>query len=146
MAYFIWADDMSVGNPQLDHDHQKLVELVNELHTATCSGEGRGVVGEVLQRLVTYTKEHFQREEHYMEQVQYAKTIEHKRQHQTLLKKVQELQARHEAGHVTVAAQASSLLRDWLSVHIRREDKQLAAVMKTKVMKTARSARIPDLS
>lgn len=135
MTYFIWADDMSVGNTLLDHDHRKLVDLVNELHTATSRGEGREVVGEVLGKLLAYTQEHFQREEHHMERVQYSKITEHKRQHRDLLEKVLDLQARFEAGHITVAAQVSTLLCDWLSIHIRRDDKQFAVEM-TKVTDT----------
>jgi len=124
VTYFVWAEDMSVGSALLDCDHRRLVDLVNELHTSTTAGAGRDIVGSILERLITYTREHFQREEHHMEQLRYSKIIEHKRQHQELLGKVLELRSRFDAGQITVAAQVSALLRDWLSVHIRREDKQ----------------------
>ena len=127
MTYFAWASDMSVGNTLLDHDHRELIALVNELHTATSRGEGRGVVGDILNRLLVYTQQHFQREEHHMERLQYPKTDEHKRLHQDLYEQVVALKARFDAGHITVAAQVSTLLRDGLSLHILREDKQFAA-------------------
>ncbi|MFD2365336.1 bacteriohemerythrin [Pseudoduganella sp. GCM10020061] len=127
MSYFSWTSDMSVGNTLLDHDHRVLVALVNDLHTATSRGEGREVVGAILDRLFAYTQQHFQREEHHMQRVQYSKAAEHTRLHQDLLRQVLELKARFDAGHVTVAAQVSALLRDWLSLHILRDDRQFAA-------------------
>mgnify|MGYP003602982010 CR=1 FL=1 len=44
MAYFEWADDMVIDNGQIDAEHRKLVDLVNELHTATSQGNGQSVV------------------------------------------------------------------------------------------------------
>lgn len=115
----------------LDHDHRKLIGLVNDLHTATAQGEGRHVVGKILLRLIRYTEEHFQREEHHMEKNGYAKLEEHRRQHQELLQAVLGLQEKFNAGNVTVAAQVSMLLRDWLSLHITRKDKECAMQMPT---------------
>ncbi|RZI42822.1 bacteriohemerythrin [Herbaspirillum sp. HC18] len=127
MAYFEWGDDMSVGSAMIDDDHRTLIGLVNELHTATSRGEGRDVVGGIIEALITYTRDHFQREEHHMTALRYSKLAEHKRQHKELLEKVLDMQAKFITGHVTVAAQVSTLLRDWLSIHIRREDKEFAA-------------------
>lgn len=134
---------MSVGSELLDQDHRKLVDLVNELHTATTHGEGREVIGPILERLVGYTREHFQREEQHMERVRYSHIAEHKRQHKFLLDKVLEMQSRFESQNATVAAQVSTLLRDWLSLHIRREDKRFATEMKETDKRTAGAARAP---
>lgn len=127
MAYFNWGDDLAVGNLQVDDDHKQLIGFVNELHTATSRGEGREVVGEILSGLIKYTQEHFQREEHYMERLRYPKLDAHRRQHAALIKTVLEMRDKYERGHVTVPAQVSALLRDWLSIHIRREDKAFVA-------------------
>lgn len=133
MAYFEWGDDLCVGNAQIDDDHRQLVKLVNDLHTATSQGEGRTVVGAILCSLIDYAREHFQHEEQHMERLRYSKLEAHKRQHRELLKTVLAMQARYEAGHITVAAQVSALLRDWLSIHIRREDKACAAELGQKM-------------
>lgn len=127
MAYFNWGDDLCVGNLQIDDDHKQLIGFVNELHTATSRGEGREVVGEILSGLIKYAQEHFQREEHYMERLRYPKLDAHRGQHAALIKTVLEMQDKHEQGHATVPAQVSALLRDWLSIHIRREDKAFVA-------------------
>lgn len=131
MAYFEWGDDLVVGNKLLDDDHRDLIGLVNELHTATSRGEGREVVGSILERLIDYTSSHFEREEAHMEKVGYPKLAQHRLQHEAMLKQARALQARFEEGNITVAAQVSALLRDWLSLHIRREDKAMARLLTT---------------
>ncbi len=35
MAYFEWAQDMVIDNGPIDADHRRLIDQVNELHTAT---------------------------------------------------------------------------------------------------------------
>lgn len=48
MAYFEWAEDMDIDGGVIDEDHQKLVLLVNDLHTATTDGRGCEVVEAIL--------------------------------------------------------------------------------------------------
>lgn len=126
MAYFEWGDDLTVGNEFLDNDHQKLISLVNQLHTATQQGEGRTVVGEILDELLDYTNDHFQREEAHMQRISYSDYAAHKIEHVNLLKEVMELKAQFDAGNISVAARVSQLLREWLSVHIMKTDKAFA--------------------
>jgi len=125
MAYFEWADDLVIDRGVIDADHQKLVATVNELHSATSQGRGQEVVAELLDTLIRDTLEHIQREESLMEQLRYPYLNEHRAEHQKFVTMFQQLKQRQGAGSITVAAQLSSVLRDWLSVHIRRHDKKL---------------------
>ena len=63
MAYFEWANDMVIDNGPIDEDHRKLVDLVNELHTATSQGNEQSVVADLLERLIADTAEHLRHEE-----------------------------------------------------------------------------------
>lgn len=67
MAYFEWANDMVIDNGPIDEDHRKLVDLVNELHTATSQGRGQEVVDKLLTQLIADTEEHLREEERVME-------------------------------------------------------------------------------
>lgn len=125
MAYFVWASDMEIDGGHVDADHRHLVDLVNQLHTATTEGRGREVVGGILDALITYTAEHLLREETQMEAVGFPKLQAHKQGHQAFIAKLQALKAKYDGGSITVAAQLSNVLRDWLSLHIRRSDKEL---------------------
>jgi hemerythrin len=125
MAYFEWADDMVIDGGPIDTDHLHLVRLVNELHTATSQGTGQEVIQAIMAELISYTKEHLQREEQLMATVGFTNLERHKLGHAHFTDELDALQKKYEAGSVTVASQLSTVLRDWLSLHIRRSDKEL---------------------
>lgn len=125
MAYFEWADDMVIDQGAIDEDHKNLVNLVNELHTATSVGKGQEVIERIMTDLITYTKEHLHREEQIMAAINFPNLERHKIGHQQFANKLNALQAQFEAGSIIVASQLSTVLRDWLSLHIRRSDKEI---------------------
>lgn len=132
MAYFEWADDMVIDNGQIDAEHRKLVDLVNELHTATSQGNGQSVVADLLERLIADTAEHLRHEEMQMQQAQFPGLENHRIGHEHFVDDLRALKAKLDAGSITVAAQLSSVLRDWLSLHIRRNDKELRFFLEKK--------------
>lgn len=125
MAYFEWADDLVIDNGPIDQDHRHLVDLVNQLHTATSQGTGQESVGPILEQLISYTREHLTREERVMEQVHFPHLKGHRIGHQAFIGDLLALQEKYASGSITVASQLSTLLRDWLSLHIRRNDREL---------------------
>ena len=125
MAYFEWADDMVIDNGPIDKDHQILVRQVNELHTATSEGRGHEVVGRLLDELIRDTVEHIRREEQEMARMGYPRLVQHKQGHDQFVADLQGLQRKFEGGSSTVASKLSTVLRDWLSLHIRRYDKDM---------------------
>lgn len=125
MAYFEWAQDMVIDGGPIDEDHRHLVRMVNELHDATSQGRGREVVGKILQELVGYTADHLRKEEAAMAAAGFPNLERHKIGHQAFIEQLDKLQRRYQEGSIAVAAQLSTVLRDWLSLHIRRGDKEL---------------------
>jgi hemerythrin-like metal-binding protein len=125
MAYFEWAADMVIDGGPIDKDHRQLVDLVNQLHTATSQGSGHDIVDKILEELIAYTVDHLQREEQLMASVQFPNLAQHKVGHDKFMVKIRELKQKYDAGSITVASQLSTVLRDWLSLHIRRSDKEI---------------------
>jgi hemerythrin len=125
MAYFEWADDLVIDKGPIDADHMKLVGLVNELHTATSEGRGVEIVEKILDQLIAYTADHLRREEAHMAAVNFPNIERHKIGHEKFVTELRGLQQKLEAGSITVASQLSTVLRDWLSLHIRRSDKEI---------------------
>lgn len=130
MAFFEWADDLVIDNGVIDEDHRQLIAVVNELHTATTQGTGHEVVADIIERLIDYTRQHFAREEQIMASSKFPELVNHQAGHQQIIRQIEALKKRHDEGSVTVASQLSTVLRDWLSVHIRRSDKELRFFMK----------------
>ncbi len=139
MAYFEWANDLVIDGGPIDADHLQLVRLVNELHTATSQGTGYEVIEKIMSELIAYTKEHLHREEQLMASLGFPNLERHKIGHAHFTGELDALQKKFESGSITVASQLSTVLRDWLSLHIRRSDKEIKAFMeKTQKAKTAR--------
>jgi hemerythrin len=146
MAYFEWAQDMVIDGGPIDADHHNLVDLVNELHTATSEGRGNEVIKGIMERVMRYTKEHLDREEQIMASIHFPNLDKHKQGHAKFAKQLGELQLKYEQGSVTVASQLSTVLRDWLSLHIRRSDKEIKVFLlkQAKVNKLAlRASKLP---
>ena len=127
---------MVIDHGPIDEDHRHLVDLVNALHTATTDGRGQDIVANILDELIRYTAEHLQREEHMMESLHFPNLVRHKEGHDKFMAKIRDLKKLYDGGSITVASQLSTVLRDWLSLHIRRNDKEiLTFVKKTRAKK-----------
>ena len=86
--------------------------------------------------LIRYTAEHLQREEHLMGSLHFPNLVRHKEGHDKFMEKIRDLKKLYDGGSITVASQLSTVLRDWLSLHIRRNDKEiLTFVKKTRAKK-----------
>jgi hemerythrin-like metal-binding protein len=126
MAFFNWSDNLSVGVKASDDDHKKLIEMLNRLHVGMKSGQGKEVVGKVLDGLVSYTKFHFAREEEFFAKTGYP-AVEHKKEHMDLVKKAEELQSRYKSGEAALSIETLDFLKDWLTIHIQGTDKKYSS-------------------
>ena len=147
MAYFECAQDMVIDDGPIDADHRRLIAQVNELHTATSQGQGHSVVGQLLEQLLADTAEHLRQEERQMQQAGYPHMERHRMGHDRFEAELRALQAKYQSGSITVASQLSTLLRDWLSLHIRRNDKELRQFLQTQRRSPRRTSleRVHDL-
>lgn len=130
MAFFTLTDDLKVGNVFIDKDHQKLVDLVNELHASMAQGKAKDILDKTLTDLIKYTREHFKREEEHMQKINYPLYAEHKKEHDKLIWDVLDLQTKFNTGKGMMSVQVSAFLRNWLINHIMKVDKDLAFTIK----------------
>jgi len=117
---------MSTGDPRVDADHQRLIGYLNEMHEAMLSGRGKEVVGEILDKLCAYAKEHFTREEALWKKAKYAGFAEHKKEHEECLNRVGELRACFATSGVSLAVDVMSFMHTWLKAHTLKSDKEAA--------------------
>jgi hemerythrin len=125
MPLMQWNDKLSTGVATVDADHKKLVAMVNELYDGVVAGHGKDVVGKVLDGLISYTAEHFAREERYFAQSNYPDAVAHKKEHADLVKQVLEVQAKFKAGATSsLSLEVMNFLKTWLVKHIQGSDKK----------------------
>lgn len=108
---------------EIDFQHRKLIYRMNNLHDAMEAGEGKQVLKETLQELAAYVVYHFETEEKYMFQFQYAGYLPHKLAHEEFTKKVTEFHLEIEEKPLDPLA-VESFLRVWIINHIKVVDTQ----------------------
>ncbi len=118
-----WSESLSVGVPAMDSHHKKLVDLINLLHTAMRSGQGRQAVEPALNELGKYAEYHFCAEEKLMKQHRCAGLAEQQAAHSKLVETVRDLKQKLAAGQQGLGVEVLTMLKDWLVNHIQKKDK-----------------------
>ena len=122
MALMQFSDKYHTGIAQVDNQHKKLFDLINELNDAMKQGKGSEVVGKTLDALMNYTVTHFKDEEALMVSKKYPGYLSHKMQHDQFVAKVKEMAEKQKAGRSLVQIEVSKFLADWLTGHIIKTD------------------------
>ena len=124
MAFINWNDKLSVQVPSMDHQHQQLIELLNQLYAEMKSGKGQEKMVALLAELINRTREHFSNEEAYMLSIKYPYFAAHKGMHDTLIRKAIDLQNSFQQREPVALQTLLTFLNSWLVNHIEQEDKQ----------------------
>jgi len=132
MALLNWQSDYSVNIKEIDLQHMKLIELINQLHNAMKAGKGKEVMGKILEELVNYTTYHFNNEEKLFEKYGYPEVHVHKRQHSDLVKQVTNYKNDFDSGKSVLTMNLMNFLKDWLTKHILDTDKQYTSFLNSK--------------
>jgi hemerythrin len=128
MLPMIWTPDLSVNVKVLDDDHKKVFAMINELEETIMAGHSKEVLETVLGRLMEYTMIHLAREEEFFAKTGYVKAQEHKKEHDRMIMRVQDIQGRFKDGPVAMLSlELRSFLQDWWIIHIQGSDKKYGA-------------------
>jgi hemerythrin len=127
MALIQWNDSLSVNVAEVDKQHQKLVQMINDLHEAMRQGKGNAVLGPLVNGLIDYTGTHFKTEERYFARFAYPETEAHKKLHADFVAKVADFQKKFAANATGLSVDVMSFLSNWLQGHIKGEDKKYTA-------------------
>lgn len=127
MALLTWDEGYSVRVEKLDSQHTVLFNILNDLHAAMTKGEAHKITGPLLQKLLDYTRTHFAAEEKLLDISGYPGFSEHRKIHAGLIQQVEEYVARYEKGEATLSLHLINFLRDWLTNHIQKTDKEYSS-------------------
>jgi hemerythrin-like metal-binding protein len=129
MPLITWGPMLAVGVTEIDDQHKKLVELVNQLNDAMHAGHGKDALTPVLNELVRYTVYHFGTEERLMAKHKYEASVAHKGEHTKFVATVSDFKKKFDAGNAMLSTEIMNFLRDWLSKHILQTDKKFAKAL-----------------
>ena len=127
-----WSKDLNTGIDVIDKQHMRIVDYINDLEAAHAR-QDREAAGRVLNELVDYTVSHFAFEESLQAEAGYQYCKPHKKVHELFTRRVAEYQERFKAGD-DVVAELHQMLSAWLINHIKRDDADYVAAVKSNML------------
>ena len=125
MPLLAWKSDYALGIPAVDHEHQELFDLINDLHTNLFEPESETTVADFLGELFSKISSHFALEEKLMRDGRYAEFAAHKSDHERLLDEIRDLMDDYEDGGYVDLDRFAVDLERWFSVHFSTHDAAL---------------------
>ncbi len=117
-----WKEEYAVL-PEIDREHQALVDCVTEIEQA---GEGQPRRA-ALAKLIYQTRSHFTLEETLMRIIGYADVDAHVREHRQFLADLKAVEQECVAG--TLGGDSVARIKGWLEEHFSADDRQYAALL-----------------
>jgi len=123
MAFVEWDEMYSVRIEEIDNQHKRIFDYINQLHDAMKAGSDMAAMEKILDGLVDYTVNHFSQEEGKMRNSAYPDFDGHKKLHTKLLNDVGGYVEQVKQGKMSVGVELMSFLTRWLQEHILKVDK-----------------------
>ena len=139
MTLMSWRKDYEVGVPQIDAEHFRLFELINEFHEIYLRGDGRKEIPKILNQLVAYAQTHFQHEETLMSENGYPHLDKQREQHSHLVTSIFDINERFAADQAKASIETLHFVKSWLQEHILQEDMDIADFLRRKAHQTAKA-------
>jgi hemerythrin len=122
-----WFDGKKLGVDFIDQDHIQIASMMDFLVIRLAGPSTDEAIDAALMELADFTLAHFEREEAIMERTEYPDQAEHTAVHRGLVRVLSELINRtRREGHSKLSATEVQALRNWVTVHIKMEDRRLA--------------------
>lgn len=122
-----WREDLNIGVPVVDAQHQQMVRVLNDFLTACAQQQGKKKIMDTLDFLLNYTVTHFRDEEQLMLDCGYPDYESHKLEHERFIQDVLIIKQQVETQGITVLTtiKINRTLVDWLINHIQKNDQRI---------------------
>ena len=132
MLLISWNRELSIGIPEMDEQHKRWINIINELHESLMNSLGTNALAKTFQDVIEYTAYHFDEEEKLMQQINYPDYLSHKAVHLSFTDKINKLRDEFMTGEVVLRTEIMGILKTWLTDHIMSMDKEYAGFQATK--------------
>ena len=125
MTLLVWRDQYRIGIAEVDHEHQELIGLINEVHAALEADRSSERVEEFLGEIYARISAHFALEEKDMRAHRYPEVEQHKADHERLLDDIRDIMDDHSESGVLDDQAFSQRLATWFGDHFKTYDARL---------------------
>ena len=119
-----WEEKYSVGVEEIDNQHKKMFQTINELLEAIHTNSSEECLGSIIKDLVEYKKFHFATEEKYFKEFNFDGAEDHIARHQEFTAKLSALKDKYSEYTVEFAFELIDFLEDWLINHLMVVDQK----------------------
>ena len=119
-----WNASLDTGIHEIDTQHRRLVELLNDLYDAYINKHHDDIVAGAISELERYTDYHFTTEERLMQMYNFENTNKHIIEHRNFLSKVKSFKQTLNTATDNAIIKLINFLRDWLINHIQGSDRE----------------------
>jgi hemerythrin len=135
MPFLEWKDTYNIGVKEIDNQHRGLFDIISKLFTSRLYEPDGKYFFLMLNNFVEYTRVHFATEERYMQEAQYPKFAEHRREHELFIAQVSQLVQDIEKKEPDIEDKILGFLKDWYLAHILGTDRDLEESFRIKGFK-----------
>lgn len=130
-----WTEKYETGIKSIDYQHKLMAEYINQFLRNSNTMTSDSAIGDIIQKLLKYTEEHFAYEEELFEKYDFPGKREHLEAHGNLKAKVHEYQERYEKNNIIPTPEMFGFLIDWFLGHIKQVDFKYVDFLKEKGVK-----------
>jgi len=121
-----FSDSSKLGIAEVDRQHEKMVDLMNDVHLMAAQGRSAKAIASSLLSLIEYTQVHFSWEEDFFDGYNYPDASNHKATHKKLVNELLSHQQTISVSERDTIDKELEKLNSWLIHHINHSDKDYA--------------------
>lgn len=130
MSFIKWDKSLEVGIKEIDDQHKTFISYLNEAADfASPSKPNVKKLGELIPKILDYSRYHFETEEKYFRRYDYPYAEEHMEDHAKLIQSSAGFYDRFNSGE-DVAKDLLIFLKDWLETHLKTHDMKYSRFFK----------------
>lgn len=130
MTLLEWRDEYRIGIAEVDHEHQGLICLINDVHAALGADRSSARIEEFLGEIYARISAHFALEEKDMRAHRYPEFAQHKADHERLLDEIRDIMDEHSESGVLDDHAFSNRLAAWFGNHFKTYDARLHSFLR----------------
>ncbi|MEW8028501.1 MAG: bacteriohemerythrin [Candidatus Thiodiazotropha sp.] len=134
--FLTWRDDWYLGIDEIDQQHLRLVELLNQAADSVVMQHSEssddGIAMRLVLQLQKETRQHFRDEEAFMRAHEYPQVTGHHREHALLQAELSDLMREIDEGKRRLDIETLTSLKYWLIDHVIDSDMDIARYMNSR--------------
>ena len=135
MNNITWSEEYSVGVEELDRQHKKIIEVINELNQNTDLNSRSEKLHNLLGRIIIYAQKHLDYEEKLLKENNYPDLENHLQKHDNYKLQVSDFAVEILEYREGLSTQLIEYLNEWWINHILKEDMQYKPFFEEKGIK-----------